>query len=129
MLQMLQNLDWKILEGIRHGLKCGLLDAVMPIITRLGDAGFIWIAAAILLIAIKRYRRYGVMLLCALACGLLIGNAALKHLAARARPCWIRMDVPLLIAQPQDYSFPSGHTLSSVIAAARSEERRVGKEC
>ena len=118
MLQMLQNLDWKILEGIRNGLGCGLLDAVMPVITRLGDAGFIWIVAAVMLIAIRKYRRYGVMLLCAMACGLLIGNVALKHLVARARPCWIQSDVPLLIALPKDYSFPSGHTLSSVIAAA-----------
>ena len=128
MLQTLQNLDWTILEGIRNALNCKLLDALMPVITRLGDAGFIWIAAALALIATKKYRRNGAMLLCALLCGLLIGNVALKHLIARSRPCWIRMDVPLLIAVPEDYSFPSGHTLSSVIAAAclARADRRFG---
>ena len=117
MLQTLQNLDWTILEGIRNIFGCKFLDALMPIITRLGDAGLIWIAAGLVLIATKKYRRNGVMLLCALLCGVLIGNVALKHLIARSRPCWIRTDVPMLIAVPKDYSFPSGHTLSSVIGA------------
>ena len=128
MLQTLQNLDWTILEGIRNIFGCRFLDALMPIITRLGDAGLIWIAAGLVLIATKKYRRNGVMLLCALLCGALIGNVALKHLIARSRPCWIRTDVPMLIAVPKDYSFPSGHTLSSVIAAAclARTDRRFG---
>ena len=53
----------------------------------------------------------------ALAAGVLIGNVCLKNLVARPRPCWLE-NVPMLIANPTDYSFPSGHTLSSVIGAA-----------
>jgi len=45
------------------------------------------------------------------------GNACLKNLIARPRPCWLDSSVQLLIANPADYSFPSGHTLSSVIGA------------
>lgn len=51
---------------------------------------------------------------------------ALKNLVARSRPCWLRPDVPLLIPLPTDYSFPSGHTLASVIGAsclARADRR------
>ena len=53
---------------------------------------------------------------------------ALKHLVARARPCWLDGSVQLLIANPTDYSFPSGHTLSSVIGATilTKTDRRFG---
>ena len=46
---------------------------------------------------------------------------------ARPRPCWLE-SVPLLIANPADYSFPSGHTLSSVIGATilTRTDRRFG---
>ena len=47
----------------------------------------------------------------------MVGNVCLKHLVARPRPCWLDESVPLLIASPTDYSFPSGHTLSSTISA------------
>ena len=48
---------------------------------------------------------------------LLVGNVALKNLIARPRPCWRHPEVPMLIAVPKDYSFPSGHTMSSFAAA------------
>ena len=59
--------------------------------------------------------------------GVLVGNVALKNLIARPRPCWVE-SVPLLIASPTDYSFPSGHTLSSAIAATilTKTDRRFG---
>ena len=65
----------------------------------------------------KKYRRQGVLLLVGLIAGVLVGNACLKNLIARPRPCWLDSSVQLLIANPTDYSFPSGHALSSVIGA------------
>lgn len=47
--------------------------------------------------------------------GVLTGNLTLKPLIARPRPCWLDKSVQLLIDNPTDYSFSSGHTLSSVI--------------
>lgn len=46
----------------------------------------------------------------------------------RPRPCWLDQSVPLLIAVPNDYSFPSGHTLASVIGATilTAADRRFG---
>lgn len=56
-------------------------------------------------------------MLAGLAVGVLAGNLTRKPLIARPRPCWLDESVQLLIANPTDYSFPSGHTLSSVIGA------------
>ena len=100
----------------------------MPKFTLLGDAGIIWILAAVALLCTKKYRRQGAVLLLGLLCGLLVGNVCLKHLVARPRPCWLDESVPLLIASPTDYSFPSGHTLSSTISATilTKTDRRFG---
>lgn len=111
------NIDWSILHWIHNNLSCGFLDAVLPLITHLGDKGIVWILAALGLICTKKYRRQGFFLLAALAAGVLVGNVFLKNWVARPRPCWLDHSVRLLIARPSDYSFPSGHTLSSVIGA------------
>lgn len=116
MLQLIQELDWTILHGIRDTLQCGPLDVLMPKITMLGDGGAVWLAASFGLMLSKKYRKYGCMMLGALAANVLVGNVCLKLLVARPRPCW-QEEVSLLIRNPADYSFPSGHTLCSVIGA------------
>lgn len=116
MLEWIQNTDWTILHGIRNSLSWGALDLLMPKVTALGNGGAVWIAAGAAMTFSKKYRRYGVTMLAALAAGALVGNVCLKPLIARPRPCWVE-HIPLLIASPTDYSFPSGHTLSSFIGA------------
>ena len=111
------NFDWTILHWIQNTLVCPAMDFLMPKITLLGNGGAVWILAAVDLLATKKYRKYGAFLLAGLAIGVLIGNLTLKPLVARPRPCWLDESVQLLIANPTDYSFPSGHTLSSVIGA------------
>ena len=112
------NFDWTILHWIQNTLVCPAMDFLMPKITLLGNGGAVWILAAVDLLATKKYRKYGAFLLAGLAIGVLIGNLTLKPLIARPRPCWLDESVQLLIANLTDYSFPSGHTLSSVIGAA-----------
>lgn len=122
------RLDWTILHEIRAFLTCPLLDMLMPKITMLGNSGAVWILAAGGLLCTKKYRKYGIILLAGLAMGVLVGNVFLKHLIARPRPCWLDQSVPLLIAVQNDYSFPSGHTLASVIGATilTAADRRFG---
>ena len=93
------------------------MDFLMPKITLLGNGGVVWILAAGGLLATKKYRKFGAFLLAGLAIGVLTGNLMLKPLIARPRPCWLDESVALLIENPTDFSFPSGHTLSSVIGA------------
>ena len=111
------SLDQSILYWIHDNLSCGVLDMLMPKLTLLGSGGAIWLLAAAIMLCEKKYRRQGVILLAGLAAGVLVGNVCLKNLIARPRPCWLDDSVKLLIPIPTDYSFPSGHTLSSVIGA------------
>ena len=122
------NLDWSILHWIQSTLTCPALDFLMPKITLLGNGGMIWLLASGGLLCTKKYRKQGVVLLGSLAVGVLVGNVFLKNLIARPRPCWLDSGVQLLITNPTDYSFPSGHTLSSVIAATvlTKTDRRFG---
>lgn len=127
MPDFIQNIDWTILNSIRDSLSCGFLDAVMPVITKLGDAGVVWIIAGVTLLFFKKYRRYGIILLAALAVDFLLGELLLKHLIARPRP-FVQAGVPIIIGAPSGYSFPSGHTSVAASAAVilTAASRRFG---
>lgn len=117
MFNFIQNMDWSVLSWIQETLKCGFLDFVMPLITKLGDVGAIWLICAVIMLFSKKYRKCGIMILIGVAMGFVIGNLCLKPLIARPRPCWIDSTVQMLVPIETDFSFPSGHTLASVIAA------------
>lgn len=117
MLEAIQSFDWSVLDGIQNIFACPFLDAAMPIVSRIGSAGAVWIVWAIVLICIKKYRRNGILMLCAIAAGFLIGNLIIKNIIARPRPFMLREGIELLVKAPSGHSFPSGHTLASTIGA------------
>ena len=117
MIDWVTKIDFAILDFIQDYLKCGFLDWLMPRISALGNSGLIWILIAVAFLFSKNHRKQGVVLAVGLIVGFLIGNVTLKPLIARMRPSWINTGIELLIKNPMDYSFPSGHTLSSFIAA------------
>lgn len=121
-------MDFAILDFIQENIRCGFLDTIMPMISRLGNSGFIWILGAAVLASTNKYRKNGILILLILLTGVIVGNLFLKHLVMRPRPCWINQDVDMLIKIPKDYSFPSGHTLSSFGAATgfMYADRRMG---
>ena len=100
------SIDWSILHWVRDVLTCPFLDFLMPKLILLSNGGAVWL----------------------LAVGMLVGNVCLKNFIARPRPCWLDSSVRLLIADPTDYSFPSGHTLPSVIGVTilTKTDRRFG---
>lgn len=118
MINAITNIDIQILHGIHDALHGPVLDAVMVFFTRLGDAGFIWLALAAALLINKKTRVYGLAMLLALAVEFLVINLGLKNLTARPRPFLIDPTLATtLINLPQSWSFPSGHTGSSFAAA------------
>ncbi len=117
MLTTIQNIDTFILKFIQNNLHSPVMDKIMPAFTFLGNNGVVWIILTILLVMSKKYRTTGFMVMGALVICLIIGNLTLKPVIARARPCWVDTSVHLLVSSPKDYSFPSGHTMSSFAAA------------
>ena len=116
-MELIQNIDFNILEFIRANMTSEFLNKIMPPITILGSGGFIWIVIAFIFIVKKKFRKDGLLLICSLLFCLLIGNLTLKPLVARIRPCDINTAVTLLIERPTDFSFPSGHTMTSFASA------------
>lgn len=111
------NAELQLLTALQ-GLHTPARDAVMLFFTRLGNAGFVWIALAAILLLFRRTRRAGCILALALVCDLVLCNFILKPLVHRVRPCDLLPEVTLLIPHPSDYSFPSGHTAASFTAVA-----------
>lgn len=89
------------------------LDTIMCVITRLGDAGIIWILLCVVLLILPKTRKTGVVLMASLLVDLVVCNGILKPLVHRIRPFDVKTGIELLINRPTDYSFPSGHTAAS----------------
>lgn len=93
-------------------------DWIIPLLTKLGDKGILWILLAASLLLIPKTRKTGLILTAALCVDLILCNGILKNLFARIRPYDVNPSIRLLIAKPSDFSFPSGHTAASFTAAA-----------
>lgn len=111
-------LDFTILDFIQNHLRTGIGDMMMPLVTRLGDGGAVWVALDLGLLIYPKTRKTGAALTAALALEVLCCNLILKPFVARIRPCDIHTAVQLLVPRPDDFSFPSGHTGASFAAAS-----------
>lgn len=109
--------ETRILMALQE-LHTPVLDFVFTHITMLGDGGIFWISTGVLLACSKKYRRQGLLLLLCLLAGFLIGNVCLKNLVQRSRPCWVYPEVPLLVREPRDFSFPSAHSMVGFAGAS-----------
>ena len=112
----MQTMELYILDWIQTHLRCGLLDAVLPIISWTCNHGELWILLALCLVVYKRTRRQGWTVATALVLDLVCCNLLLKPLIGRIRPFAVNTAVELLIPPPLDASFPSGHTAASFAA-------------
>lgn len=102
-----------------------VLDVIMTFITHLGDTpGIIWWVLGIGLLIPKKTRKLGILLFAGLLIASLINNVALKNLIERPRPYNLDPSVwtnagyeyvwPGLIDKSSSWSFPSGHTSTSI---------------
>lgn len=106
----LLSVDFTILNFIYNHCRAPWLDVFMPLVTKLGNFGAIWIVLALCLLVSRKYRKTGIALCCALVLTVIICNGILKPFVARIRPCDVNKTVKMLIPRPTDFSFPSGHT-------------------
>ena len=102
-----------------------VLDTIFTLITHLGDTpGIIWWVLAVILFIPKKTRKLAIVLIAGLAIASAVNNLALKNIIERPRPYNIDPSVwtnagyeyiwPGLIDKSSSWSFPSGHTSSSI---------------
>ena len=132
------NIDWAIYQFIDKIFNVGnnpVADGIWTFITHLGDDGIFWIALGICLLIPKKTRKWGVCLFAGLAISTVLNNLILKELIERPRPFWAPgttqpsgeawkgvfqwpdgMDYvfPDLIKPSNSWSFPSGHSATSI---------------
>ncbi len=110
--------ELKILDWIYDHLRCRTFDKLMPFLSLTGNFGIIWFAAAATFYFSNLNPEAAICILLALGCSLLFVNLFLKRVTKRPRPYEVRGEErQILIKEPKDFSFPSGHTFSSFAAA------------
>ena len=118
MADVFRKLDESILFFIQEYLKNPVMDRLMVFLTSLGNAGFLWIFIAFLLLCQKRYQKCGISLICAISLSIFLGDEILKPLVGRLRPNVRFPEIPLLIGSIHSRSFSSGHTMVAFASAA-----------
>lgn len=99
-----------------------IVNQIMKCITISGNGGIIWIVTGVLLLLFRKTRIPGLVMLISLAAGFILNDLILKPLVARQRPfledvsfCSFLAEIGL--KEPTGYSFPSGHSFSSLNCA------------
>lgn len=95
-------------------------------ISQLGNGSLWWISGLILL-GIGSVQTRWAVLAAAIAVGLSVSLfMVLKKLISRPRPCDVWLDIPCLMAPPDRFSFPSGHTMTAFAVYAAYAEMLPG---
>ena len=102
-------LDWLL------SIRTETLNRYMIAITHLGTGGAIWLFTTFILFYLG-FRVESINIALTLIFNGIACNLLLKNILKRKRPSWISK-VELLIKNPTDFSFPSGHASSSFAAA------------
>lgn len=117
MVEFITSLDFGVLYWIQENLRCAFLDEISAFLSVTFDLGIFWLALALIFVAFRRTRAWGLAMLLSVIITFVVGELGLKNIFCRVRPCNIDFSVPLAVERPEAYSFPSGHTGSSFAAA------------
>lgn len=79
---MIDTLDKTILEWFQS-IQNDAATHFLSVLTKLGEAGILWIIAGILMLVFLKEKKYGVIVLLSLLFCLIFGNGLLKNLVAR----------------------------------------------
>lgn len=102
--------EYRFMMFLQNSIRGPLQNKVMWCITSLENAGFLSIAACLALLLQPKWRRVGEAATVSMILEFLVVNLLLKNWVARVRPYHLLEDLILLVQEPADYSFPSGHT-------------------
>lgn len=102
--------EGRLLLWIQENLRFGWLNPVMRFITGLGNGGIFWIGLIVIMFFFKATRKIAVCCAISMILTLISVNLVLKPLFARTRPYVLLEGLQILVKQPGDHSFPSGHS-------------------
>ena len=77
-MALIQNIDSSILYFIQNHIQNQFFNPIMIFITNLGNMGLIWITIAIALLFTNKFRKVGILMLCALIINTILGEIILK---------------------------------------------------
>lgn len=116
-MESLNVWESSILLWIQNNVRVSALDAIMPYISKVNNAGVLAIATVVVLLLLKKYRNVGITALSSLFVEFILVNVLLKQLVCRTRPFYVNDALQYLGTLPKDFSFPSGHTGSAFAVA------------
>ncbi len=102
--------DAAVLLWIQENMRTELMTVIMKAITRLGDAGCLWIVLAVIFLVIGKTRKVGLASAVALLITFITVNLGIKNVVARTRPYEVIDGLINLVGEQSDFSFPSGHS-------------------
>lgn len=105
-------MDYFFLECM-SSIQTEILTPIMIFLSTSNDKGAIWILLCLIFLFNSKTRKDSIVLITALLVVTILGEGLIKHLIMRERP-FVTWDLPLLLKAPKGYSFPSGHTASSM---------------
>ncbi len=111
------QLEGNILLWIQDQIRCPALTPVMRLLSTLGNGGVFWIVLTLAMLAFRQTRRTGMYCAVAMLLTFVLVNLCLKPLVDRVRPYEIFEGLTILVKQPSDASFPSGHSANSMACA------------
>ncbi len=117
MIEFINSIDSQIMLFVQEYIRNPVLSAIFVPFTRSGDGGILLMIIGIVLTAIKKTRKTGIVFLVSLAAGYLINDIILKNIFERSRPFTSIEQLETLIRQPVSFSFPSGHTATTFSCA------------
>ena len=116
MLSYIKKIDEKIISCVTSWQKPLFSKFLLPF-TKLGSLGIIWILISLPMLINENTRKAGAKTILAVLVTGFLGEVFIKNLAKRTRPSRYIENQDMLIKKPITYSFPSGHTSSSVACA------------
>ena len=113
MLAAIKEWDIRILNQINNRCHTKFLDRVMPIVSFLGNYGYVWIFISFMLFWYEQTQHMAIQVILGLILTTTIGEGLIKHVIRRKRPFFHFRHFQLKVPPPITYSFPSGHTASA----------------
>ncbi|MDR0469097.1 MAG: phosphatase PAP2 family protein [Peptococcaceae bacterium] len=116
-MSWLRGFDRKIFNFTLRFTHESFAHKYMRFISRSGNFGIIWLFACLCLMSVPENRRIVELCLITLLFTTVLGEGILKHIFRRPRPFITHGPVKMAVPAPTSFSFPSGHTASSVACA------------